>query len=266
MIDAGSLELAHARILARHGERLTAVDWRRIESMRDWAPALELARATALRGWLEGISVDSGVAQIEGTLRRHWRNVVAEVAAWMPVSWQAAVRWCAWLPDLPLVQHVARGGQPPLWIRDDDVWRALAEASPGSRGAVLATGPAAALADAWTVPHDAGRAWLSEWRKRLPGKVSDARANTRATPDSAGGSLEAVVGALQDHAKVFRVAARSQGWALRGALRMELVHLLRRSALQPAMAFIHLALCALDLERLRAELLRRVIFPGWKVA
>ena len=65
MIVAGSLELTHARVLARHGERLAAADWRRIEAIRDWAPALELARTTALRPWLEGVSVDSGVAQIE---------------------------------------------------------------------------------------------------------------------------------------------------------------------------------------------------------
>ena len=49
MIVAGSLELTHARVLARHGERLAAADWRRIEAIRDWAPALELARTTALR-------------------------------------------------------------------------------------------------------------------------------------------------------------------------------------------------------------------------
>ena len=79
-------------------------------------------------------------------------------------------------------------------------------------------------------------------------------------------SLEALVRALREHARVFRVAAPTEGWALRASLRSELVRLLRRAALQPAVAFVHLALCALDFERLRAELLRRVIFPGWKVA
>jgi hypothetical protein len=267
VIDAGSLELAQARVLARHGERLGAADWRRVEAMRDWGPALELARTTALRPWLEGITVDSGVAQIEGALRRHWRNVVAEAAAWMPASWQAAVRWCAWLPDLPLLQHLARGGEPPPWMHADDAWRALAAAAPTSRAAVLAAGPAGALASAWTAPHDAGRAWLVEWRNRWPATVREVSATAaRATPDSAAASLQALVRLLRDHAKGFGVAAPSQGWSLRGALRTQLVQLLRRSALQPAMAFIHLALCALDLERLRAELLRRVIFPEWKVA
>jgi hypothetical protein len=264
VIEAGSLELTHARVLARHGERLGPADWRRIEATRDWTPALEVARSTALRPWLDGITADSGVAQVEGTLRRHWRGVVSETAAWMPAPWQAAVAWCAWLPDLPLLQHLARGGEPPPWMRDDDAWRALAAAQPPSRASVLAAGPAGALAAAWTAPDDAGRAWLLEWRKRVPRRV---RARTAgATPDSAGASLEALVRVLRDHAKVFGVAAPSQGWALRGALRSRLVQLLRRSALQPAMAFVHLALCALDLERLRAELLRRLLLPGRKAA
>ena len=267
MIEAGSIELTQARVLARHGERLTAADWRRIEAMRDWAPALELARATALRPWLEGITADSGVVAIEAALRRHWRGVVAEVAAWMPRAWQPAVRWCAWLPELPLVQHLARGGDPPAWMRDDEAWRAVAAAPATSRAAVLAAGPAGALAASWAAPKDAGRAWLAEWRRRLPADGCDGDdAATRVIPDSTRPPLAALVRALHAHARTFRVAAASQGWALRGTLRSELVRLLRRSALQPAIAFVHLALCALDFERLRAELLRRVIFPAWKVA
>jgi len=267
VIVAGSLELTHARVLARHGERLAGADWRRIEAIRDWTPALELARTTALRPWLEGVSVDSGVAQIEATLRRHWRGVVAEVAGWMPEAWHEAVRWCAWLPELPLVQHLARGGDPPHWMRDDEAWRAVAAAPPTSRAAVLAAGPAAPLAAAWTAPDDAAGTWLAEWRRRLPANAREGDdTGARATPDSMRHSLEALVRALREHARVFRVAAPTEGWAMRASLRSELVLLLRRAALQPAVAFVHLALCALDFERLRAELLRRVIFPGWKVA
>jgi hypothetical protein len=34
--------------------------------------------------------------------------------------------------------------------------------------------------------------------------------------------------------------------------------------LDPALAFIHVALGALEIERLRAELLRRALFARWK--
>jgi hypothetical protein len=255
VIECGSLEYAHARVHARHGERLDAAAWRRIEVMRDFAPSLELARASALRPWLVGITADSSAPQIEATLRGHWRSLVDEVAGWMPAAWRQAVAWCVWLPDLALLQHLARGGESPPWVRDDDVWRELSVAPPPTRAAVLAAGPAGALASAWPTPHTLGRAWLGAWRLRLPQHAGDA-----------GTTLEQLVHVLLDHARAFAVAAPSQGWSLRGALQTRLTQLLRRSALQPASVFVHVALCALDLERLRAELLRRVIFRNWKVA
>jgi hypothetical protein len=42
--------------------------------------------------------------------------------------------------------------------------------------------------------------------------------------------------------------------------------LLRRATLEPAAAFIHVAISALDLERLRGELLSRALFPRARVA
>jgi len=255
VIDCGSLEYAHARVQARHGERLEPAAWRRIEVMREFAPSLELARATALRPWLVGITADSSVDQIEASLRRQWRSVVVEVAGWMPAAWRPAVLWCAWLPDLALLQHLARGGEPPRWLRDDEVWRELAVAAPPARGAVLAAGPQAPLASAWPTPHALGRAWLAAWRPRLPRSLGDA--------DRA---LDELVRVLLGHARAFATAAPSQGWSLRSDLQARLSHLLHRAALQPASAFIHIALSALDLERLRGELLRRVLFRNWTVA
>lgn len=254
MIECGSVELADARVHARHGERLDASGWRRIEVLREFAPALELARTTALRPWLVGITADSSVEEIEAALRGHWRRTVAEVADWMPARWRPAILWCAWLPELPLLQHLARGGDPPRWLDDDALWRAVATAPAETRSAVLAAGPASGLAAAWAAPEATGRTWLGAWRERLPARLGDA-----------GAALDALVRALLAHAAAFVQAAPSQGWSLRASLQAQLVHLLRRSALQPAIAFVHIALCALDLERLRAELLRRAIFRNWQV-
>jgi len=255
VIDCGSLEYAHARVHARHGQRLDAGTWRRIEVMRDFAPSLELARATALRPWLVGITADSSAPQIEATLRRHWRALIDEIAGWMPTAWRRAIVWCVWLPDLALLQHLARGGEAPPWLRDDEVWRDLSNAPLPARAAVLAAGPAGALASAWPTPRALGRAWLDAWWLRLPQHAS-----------AAGTTLDQLVRVLLDHARAFAVAAPSQGWSLRGTLQTRLSQLLRRSALQPASVFVHITLCALDLERLRAELLRRVIFRNWTVA
>lgn len=255
MIDCGSLELAHARLHARHGRRLDAAAWRRIEVLRDFAPLLALARGTALQPWLAGIGADSDVRQVEAALRRHWRALVDEVAAWMPADWRPAIVWCALLPDLALLQHLARGGAAAAWMEDDDRWRALCAALPRARQAVLAAGPAADLAVAWPAPQRMGAAWHDAWQRRLPQPLGEARA-----------MLDRLVRLLVDHRQAFAEAAPSQGWQQRGALQAGLTLLLRRAALEPAAVFAHLALCALDLERLRAELLRPLLFRHWKAA
>ena len=255
MIECGSLEYAQARIGARQGERLREADWHRIEVLRELRPLLELARRTALRPWLAGIDADSSVHRVEAALRDRWRALVDEVASWMPDAWRPALSWWAVLPDLAPLQHLARGEQPPAWMRDDDAWRELCASGPEARAARLVDGPLAALATAWSAPQTLPRAWQAEWRRRWPGQGREA-----------GDMLERVADALMAHERTFAVATAGQGWLLRGSLRPQLALLLRRAALHPAVAFIHLALCALDLERLRAELVRRIVFARWAVA
>jgi hypothetical protein len=223
--SVGSLPYALARLGARHGQRPDEAAWRRIESLRGYAPALEEARRTTLRGWLVGITADSGAAQVEATLRGHARSVVHEVADWMDPAWRAAIEWCALLPDLAALQHVARGGVAPA---------GLAAAPEG-----LALDP----------PDTLGEAWFAEWQRRLPRRLD----------------VEGEDDALPAFAALLRQQL-ANGLAQRAALRARLILLLRRAGLQPAAVFIHLALSALDWERLRAELLRRAWFPRWKVA
>lgn len=255
MIACGSLEYAQARLQARHGQRVDEAAWRRIETIRELAPLLEFARGTALRPWLAGITVESPAPRIEAALRSQWRALVGEVAGWMPEPWQPAVVWCAVLPDLAPLQHLARRGEGAAWLQDDILWRELVAAQPAARPALLDDGPLAALAGAWAAPQALGEAWQAEWQRRLPRPLGD--------PADTLGQLAR---ALLDHRAAFADAAPGEGWPLRGSLRARLHLLLRRAALEPAAAFVHLALCALDLERLRAELLRRVLFPQPKVA
>jgi hypothetical protein len=255
VIDCGSLEYAQARLQARHGQRLDEAAWRRLEVTREFTALLDQARAGALRPWLVGITQDSAAPQVEAALRGHWRAAVDEVSAWMPPRWQPALAWWAVLPDLGALQHLARGGVPADALRAEAGWRELTAAAPAERLQVLARGPLAALAPAWETPGDVGAAWHAEWRRRWP-----------TTGDEDRQALHALERAWGGHRQDFIAAAPSQGWMLRAALRARLTLLLRHAALQPAAAFIHLALCALDLERLRAELLQRLLFPRWKVA
>lgn len=255
MIDCGSLEFAQARLQARHGQRAGDAAWQRLETAREFGALLEVARRTVLRPWLVGIGTPASAHQIEAALRTHWRKAVAEIAGWMPVAWQPAVLWCTALADLPVLQHLARGGEPLPWMLDDPDVRTLCSAPPGQRAATVAAGRFAPLAAAWSEPASLAQAWHAAWERRLPQRTRDAE-----------DGLNQVASALLAHGRAFATAPPGTGALLRRALQARLSLLLRRTTLEPAAVFIHVALCALDFERLRGELLRRALFPKGQVA
>jgi len=245
----GSLEFAHARLSSRYGERPDDIAWRKLEHVRELAALLDVARNSAFRTWVGGISAVATPHEIEAVLREHWRDHVAEVAGWMPDEWCAAVLWCAIVPDLAVIAHLARGHAALPWMRDDPVFRALVDTEAGACPAALGAGPLAALAAGWDDPGRIVPLWRVEWERRAP---------ARGDPD-----LRAELGrALGAHLAAFHDPALKDGWPLRRALQARLTLLLRRAMLDPAAAFAYLALIALDLERLRGELLRRAAFPG----
>jgi hypothetical protein len=250
VIEAGSLEYAYARLSARYGNRPDELAWRRIEMMREFGAMLETARTSPLGSWLADIGPDADMHGIEHALRAHLRERIAAIATWMPPAWHASIEWCAALIDLPVLQHLARGGAPPHWLHDEPLRAALRDGAP-LRGEA---GAASLLATGMPDPDRVGKLWRAEWQRRLPARN--------------GGSalLAEVVRLLADHAALFRQPSLGDGWALRRALHARLSRLFRRAALDPAMAFIFLALSALDLERLRGEILRRVAFPRLPLA
>ena len=120
---------------------------------------------------------------------------------------------------------------------------------------MLAAGKFAALASAWPAPELLARAWRAEWQRRLPER-----------PDAAQDALHQLTAALLQHGAAFAAAPPGSGGLLRRSLQARLSLLLRRATLEPAAAFIHVALCALDLERLRGELLSCLLFRRARVA
>jgi hypothetical protein len=255
VIDAGSLEYAHARLGARFGERPDELAWRRIELIRDVGSMLDAARASPLGAWLEEVGPDADAHAIELALRAHLRERVTAIATWMPSAWRASIEWCALLMDLPVLQHLARGGAPPPWLRDDPLGAALREGNNAQGDRVPGMASAASLLAAGRAnPDRLAALWRAEWHRRLPVSVT---ASTR---------LADLVRLLVEHAAAFREPLQPDGWALRRALHARLSQLFRRATLEPAAAFIFLALSALDCERLRGEILRRVVFPRLPLA
>ena len=249
MIDAGSLEYAHARLCARFGHRPDELAWQRVETIRGLDAMLEGARASPLGAWIAGIAPDASIHAMELAMRAHWRERVAAIAAWMPAEWHASIEWCALLVDLPVLQHLARGGAVPHWLSGDPL-----RATWGDDRARREPGPAALLASASLDPDRIASLWRAEWDRRLP------------VPRERTLLLRETVHLLAEHAIAFRGPPPSDGWALRRALHARLARLFRRATLDPAAAFIVLALSALDFERLRGEILRRVAFPRLPLA
>jgi hypothetical protein len=250
MIEAGSLEYASARLAARHGERPDEGLWRRIETLRDFAAVVTTVRASNLAPWITGIGTDALPHAVEAAMRRRWREIVAEVADWMPPAWRDAVRWCALLADFPVLLHLAHRGAPLPWIADDPEYGDVAQCALKDASEAAAQLTIAAAGG----PRRLQDAWRAEWTRKLP---SGALAGTQ---------LAALVTLLDAHRAAFAGTPRSAGWRERRALQARITSLFHRASVDPAVAFIHLALRALEYERLRGELLTRRVFPQRRLA
>lgn len=249
----GSLEYAQARLHARLGRRPTESDWRRIEVLRELGATIEALRRSALGDWVAGLGEHPDAHDVEAVLRDHWRRRVGEVASWVAPEWSEAMRWSAWLPELPVLDHLARGGAAFEWMDRDPVYRDLCGRDPSQWPVGSAASALLPLAPAWADPDALPALWFAHWRGLLPA-------------GAAGTMLEALARTLRAHVREFIAAQAGDGVPLRRALAARLMFLLRRSALDPVQPFVFLALWALDLERLRGELVRRAAFPRLMVA
>ena len=238
---------AQARIQARYTRLPTEDDWQRLAPARTLPSFLEDAREGVMRDWVKGFSGQSDAHDLEVGVRTLVRETVDELAGWLPEPWRPAMLWTRWLPLLPLLDHQARTGSAPPWLHRDPGLQGLLTDGLTDPGKLRGAG-AGALADA---PAEPAATWVMEWQRLMPpGKRSFLR------------HLDELVGLLGKHLAVFREARSESAWEVRKALRGRLALLLHRHLLQPAGPFIFLGLTALDLERLRGELVSRALFAA----
>jgi len=255
MIDTDAIEYAQARLQARFGVRPNPAAWRRIETIRELPALFEAARATAFRPLVAGLTPAQPVHELEAGLRAHWRELAREVTGWLPGPWQRAAAWFALIPDLPVIEHLLRGGAAYAWMHGDAVFGDLADSDPPSRRMVLA---ASALAEldidltAETQPVALAEAWIAALRERLPESDGDEALQ-----------LNALGRVLDAHRWAIVTAQPGEAVGLRQALTGRLEALFRRAALTPAAGLCYLALAALDFLRLRGEVARRAALPRW---
>lgn len=241
------LGYAQARLQARHGERPGPGFWQQLAATRDATQYLRLARTGALRHWTRGLGPEAGIHEVERAFRHAWRAYVAEIATWQPAAWRPALRFLDTLPDLEFAEHVAGGAPAADWFGADPRLRELqASGAPGA-------GWSAELLAARTGRSDMGGAWRARWRARWPAGAEPAIAE----------SLERLAEQVAAH---FQQPARAASAPGASALRAELARVLtrcfRREARSIAAAVAHLGLVAIDAERLRWGLLRRIAFRG----
>jgi hypothetical protein len=242
---------AQARLQARHGARPDAATWRRLAGIGDLLHFLQTARTTPLRPWVLHFSAQTGVHAMELSLRAQFRHYIAQVASWQPGAWRNAVLWTQRLLDLPALQQLLMGQAAAPWMLEDPVLRPFATENLRARIERLQDSDCGSLVQAWQKGVPLLEGWQQQWLllwPRIPGTV--------AAP------LQQSVTRLQRHVGTLRPNGGSES-SQRACeiLADKLVYEFRRHSHQPATAFLHLALVALDLQRLRAALVHRALFP-----
>jgi hypothetical protein len=254
MMGSADFAYAQARIQARHGTRLTERDWRRLEAMHDVAQYLHTLRATSRARWVERITPGMSSHVVEARLRAEWRSYTQEIARLQPEPWQPAMAWTAYLVDLPVLDHLLRGGVVHRWMAEDQIYAPWARGDARERAQALAGSPVASLLQEASMGMPTLRAWLSAWRRLWP-RTSPAQSDP----------LESVIRAVIAHGAVLRTPTAASSFGLRLALAQRLCVLFRHHFETAAASIVHLLLEALDLERLRAGLVRRVLLEPQRV-
>lgn len=241
---------AQARLQSRHGERPLAIDWRRLEGVGNVVHFLQVARRTRLRRWVEELHGDQDSHAVELALRRQFCEYIDEVARWLPRPWRGTLGWLKRLPDLPAIQYLAGGEPPQPWMLKDPRLSAFTLSDREARLLALKDSDCRALVAACERGESIAGAWFRHWRKTWPG---DACARE---------GLERLVSILRRYFIPANDADAPDPRKDHEALLAQLTMVFRRYSFGPVACYAHLGLTALDLIRLRAQLLERILLPA----
>lgn len=235
---------AQARLQSRHQQRLDEEGWQRLAAIPSFLVFLKQARETALARWLPSIGPATDHEEADRALRLRFREHVAEVAGWLPQEWRPATLWLATITDLASLAHLSAGHPPAPWMLRDATLAPLCQGE-------AHWGLFEPLIKRWRLGEAPTAAWLGHWRSLWPPHSQKDR------------PLASFLGVL--HSTGTALASGKDGQASR-AIHQQLVGQLekhfRRHLFHPVVAFIHLAMVALEMERLRGALCRRLLFQG----
>lgn len=243
-----SFAYVQVRLQVRHGARPDEAVWRHLQGTSDFANYLQLARHTPLRPWVATLDPGQDSDAIEAELRRLFRRHVDEVAGWVVPAWKPAVSWVRRLPELPALQHLFTGEPVPAWLQDDPEMHAMGCLPVDARLEAVRQSDCNIFFTAWQAGESLPDAWLAHWRKLWPKTARHDR------------GLDALGTALRGYLRVLQAETCDSVQARCEALQLQLASHFRRHSFHPAAVFSHLALTALELARLRGDLLVRRLF------
>jgi hypothetical protein len=244
----GNVDYALTRVQSEYGARPDTSDWRRLEASHDLGQYLEAARNSIFGPWVSGLDRSRDAHFIERTLRAAWRSYVKTVAGWHPRRWQSWLTWLEWLPTLGLIAGLERAGSMPAWLLADPIVGPVARGSSAERLADVKGTALAVFEPAITGRVPLGELWLTHWQELRPPVDTFTEQ-----------LLAAVSRAVQEHARMLALEG-ANGVALRDQLHKRFERLFRTAAGTVVATLCHLALMALDFERLRGGLVNRSLF------
>jgi hypothetical protein len=248
MAKAAQYAYVQTRLQARHGVRLSDEEWRRLRSIGDLANYLQVAQRGPLNNWVVGIGANTTVHEIELLLRQRFREYIEAVSRWLGDDWRQSINWVKRLIDLPALSYILSGRAAPGWMLEDPGLKPFIHVNANLRDEAFWASDCRVFLQAWKNQEPLSEAWLREWKHISPLERHHQTG-------------------MEQLCRMFRSKLHAQSESpeestelLRDALEKELRGAFRRLSGGPEIMFVHLGLVALDIERLRGDLVRMALF------
>lgn len=106
----GEIDYALVRLRCRLALCPTLEEWTRIRRIRALETAWGALRQSGASAWMQSLSPDLRLPELEANLLSNWRMQMAQIAGWLPSTWQGALDRCAQTPPL-----IAGAELPSRW-------------------------------------------------------------------------------------------------------------------------------------------------------
>lgn len=241
--SAADWDAAQARLQGLRSRRPSVAEWIALEATLGLDEYLARARQPPFGRWIESLSAEPALHEADRVLRGAFRRECARVANWYGEPWNRTLAQLAAIVDLPLLASLMQGGALPASAGADPVWRELI-AAPDEQRFRIATGLQRPPPDI-RIDSELLEFWVRAWLTALP----------TCAPEIHAGFAELARTVVEFR----RRSAAADSVAPAAQIHERLALLFRRHAGTPVAMACEIAAAALDLQRLRAGLVRRLL-------